>query len=137
MTGRGYKLLSVMLLFSIILGGSVWIFGKRGNVPPPEIDTIWRPVEALRNQIAKKELTLKEGEKQDVPFWDYRISISRLKDRETAVDVEQYRIRIRSAYQFAFSSDWKPSSWDIGLIAYQDDVGVRRAHVVTSKRGND
>ena len=43
-------------------------------------------------------------------------------------------LRIRSTYEFIFSTDWKPSSWEMALIAYENANGERRAHVVVSKR---
>jgi hypothetical protein len=132
MTGRRYRLLAVMLSLSLLVGGAITVFGRAGRSRPPEVDTIWRLVEDLRNQLADGRLALKAGEKKETSFANYRATISRLQNEEGLP--ERYLLRIRSAYELVFSTDWKPSSWHLALIAYENDTGQRRAHVVVSKR---
>jgi hypothetical protein len=135
MKGREYKLLAWMLFLSLVVGVGIWVFGTVGRGRPPEIDTIWRSVDRIRQEIALKKLALKEGERRETMFLKYRVTITRLKSGDPVR--ERYLLQYRPDYEWLFTSAWKPSSWDLGLIAFESDSNGRSARVVVSKMGEE
>jgi hypothetical protein len=132
-TGRSFRIVAVMLLLSLVAGIGAWIFGTLGRVRPHEIDSIWRSVDEIRGQVIDKRLTLNEGGRIDTSFLEYRVTVLRLANEPPAI--ERYLLQYRPAYQFVFSSEWKPSAWDLAMIAFENaGVGGRGAEVVVAKR---
>ncbi|MFH1263023.1 MAG: hypothetical protein V1495_06220 [Pseudomonadota bacterium] len=133
MTGRDFRHVAIALLLSLLAGIGVWIFGTVGRVPPQAIDSIWRSVDEIRGEVAGKLLVLKEKEKVERSFLEYRVALVRLANEPPAI--ERYLLTYRPAYRYVFSSDWKPSAWDLAIIAYETpEGGGRRAEVVVGKR---
>ena len=132
MTERGFRIIAVMLLLSLVAGIGAWIFGTLGRVRPHEIDSIWRSVDEIRGQVIDKHLALREGAKIETSFLEYRLTVLRLGNEPPAV--ERYLLAYRPAYQFVFSTEWKPSAWDLAMIAFESSSGGRDAVVVVAKR---
>jgi hypothetical protein len=132
MKGRDYRILALILLGSLLLGICGAAYGVLGRSRPPQIDAIWKAVEETRGRIATKQLQLKEGESRESDCGKYRVSVVRLKSGEPFP--ERYLLRLRSGYEYVYSTDWKPASWDLALIAYETETGQRRVQVVVAKR---
>ncbi len=115
MTGEDFRMIAWMLALSLATGIAILTYGAFDRSLPPEIDLVWEVADQIRGQLQDGSLVLKEGETHERVRHKYRITLQRLaKDTSS---FERYILKIRSMYDLLPTTTWRPSSWDLALIA--------------------